>query len=416
MRKLVIVGAGMASGRTLEHLLERAPEAFEITLFNAEPRGNYNRIMLSPVLAGDRSYEEIVTHDERWYAEHGIVTRFGEKVTAIDRERKVVVGERGEVPYDTLILATGSAPFIIPLPGHDLPGVVGYRDLEDTGAMIEAACSPGAAAVVIGGGLLGLEAAAGLRMRGMEVTVLHLNAHLMERQLDASAAYLLRQDLERRGIDIITEANTERIVGDGRAEKVRLADGTEIPADIVVMTAGIRPAVGIAADAGLEMGRAIVVDAQLRTSDPDVFAVGECVEFEGHLFGLVAPLYDQARVLANTLLGEDDAFVARELSTKLKVTGLRSLQRRGLRRRRRARGHRLPRPPARRLQASRHRERPADRRGHVRRHRRRQLVLRAHQGRHRHRADARDADLRAGLPGGWQDRRGPSGSRCSLAA
>ena len=321
MQKLVIVGAGMASGRTLEHLLESAPDAFEITLFNAEPRGNYNRIMLSPVLAGDKSYEEIVTHDERWYAEHGIVTRFGERVTAIDRERKVVVGERGEVPYDTLIIATGSAPFIIPLPGHDLPGVIGYRDLEDTGAMIETACSPGAAAVVIGGGLLGLEAAAGLRMRGMEVTVLHINAHLMDRQLDASAAYLLRQDLEKRGIDIITEANTERIVGDGRAEKVRLADGTEIPADIVVMAAGIRPVVGIAADAGLETGRAIVVDAHLRTSDPDVFAVGECVEFEGHLFGLVAPLYDQARVLANTLLGEDDAFAVKELSTKLKVTG-----------------------------------------------------------------------------------------------
>ena len=321
MQKLVIVGAGMASGRTLEHLVDAGTDAFEVTLFNAEPRGNYNRIMLSPVLAGDRSYEEIVTHDDGWYAAHGIATRFGERVVAIDRDRKRVIGENGEVPYDKLVLATGSASFIIPLPGHDLPGVIGYRDLEDTNAMIEAACSPGASAVVIGGGLLGLEAAAGLRMRGMEVTVLHINGHLMDRQLDESAAYLLRLDLEKRGIKVITDANTREITGRGRAETVRLEDGTELPASIVVMAAGIRPAARIGRDAGLETGRAIKVDARMRTSDPDIFAVGECVEFDGNLFGLVAPLYEQARVLANTLLGTDDAFEVRELSTKLKVTG-----------------------------------------------------------------------------------------------
>lgn len=321
MQKLVIIGAGMASGRTLEHILDYAPDTFDVTIFNAEPRGNYNRIMLSPVLSGEKSFEEIVTHDDDWYASNNIATRFGERVTGIDRERKVVIGEKGEVEYDKLILATGSAPFIIPIPGHDLPGVVGYRDLEDTNAMIDTSGSHGASAVVIGGGLLGLEAAAGLRMRGMEVTVLHIADHLMERQLDEAAGYLLQKDLEKRGIRVITKANTKEIVGGDKVEKVLLADGTELLADIVVMAAGIRPAVQIGHDAGLEMGRAIKVDAQMRTSDPDILAVGECVEFEGNLFGLVAPLYDQAKVLARTLVGEDDTFKVRELSTKLKVTG-----------------------------------------------------------------------------------------------
>ena len=320
MERLVVIGAGMASGRVLEHLFE-AGAPFEVTLFNAEPRGNYNRIMLSPVLSGEKAFEEIVTHDDGWYAEHGVTCRFGEKVVAIDRSRKVVVGEKGELPYDKLIIATGSAPFIIPLPGHDLPGVVAYRDLEDTNAMIAASARPGAKAVVIGGGLLGLEAAAGLRLRGMEVTVLHLMGHLMERQLDEAAGYLLKKDLEKRGIEVLLKASTKAIEGDGKVERVVLEDGTVLDADIVCMAVGIRPAGQIGAEAGLTCGKAITVDAQMRTSDPDIFAVGECVEFDGNLFGLVAPLYDQARVLAKTLLGEDDAFAMRELSTKLKVTG-----------------------------------------------------------------------------------------------
>uniref|UniRef100_UPI001552A811 NAD(P)/FAD-dependent oxidoreductase n=1 Tax=Mangrovicoccus sp. HB161399 TaxID=2720392 RepID=UPI001552A811 len=321
MEKLVVIGAGMASGRVLEHLFEADPGAFDVTLFNAEPRGNYNRIMLSPVLSGEKSPEEIVTHDADWYARHGVETRFGERVTAIDRARKVVTGEKGETPYDKLVIATGAAPFIVPLPGHDLPGVIGFRDMEDAGAMIAAASVPGSAAVVIGGGLLGLEAAAALRLRGMEVTVLHNSGHLMNRQLDEAAGYLLEKDLKRRGIRVITRAGTERIEGDGKVEKVVLADGTEIPAGLVVMSAGIRPRAELGTAAGLEMGRAIKVDARMQSSDPDIFAVGECVEFEGNLFGLVAPLYDQAKVLAATLLGSEDAFVMRELSTKLKVTG-----------------------------------------------------------------------------------------------
>ena len=320
MQKLVIIGAGMASGRVLEHLFETAPDAYEVTLFNAEPRGNYNRIMLSPVLSGEKSYEEIVTHDDGWYAAHNVTCRFGERVTGIDRERKIVSGENGDVAYDRLIFATGSDPFIIPCEGHTLPGVVSYRDLDDTNAMIDA-CNPGARAVVIGGGLLGLEAAAGLRLRGMDVTVLHLMGHLMERQLDAAAGYLLKKDLERRGIEVKLQASTKRILGTGRVEGVELEDGTILPADIVVMAVGIRPSVALAKEAGLAVGRAIHVDAQMKTSDENVFAVGECVEFDGTLFGLVAPLYEQARVLAKSLIGEDDVFAVRQLSTKLKVTG-----------------------------------------------------------------------------------------------
>ncbi len=321
MQKLVVIGAGMASGRLLEQLFEANPDAYEVTLFNAEPRGNYNRIMLSPVLSGEKSYAEIVTHDDDWYAGNKVTCRFGERVVSVDRERKVVVGEKGEVPYDKLVFGTGSSAFIIPCPGHDLPGVVAFRDLEDTTAMTEASGTPGGRAVVIGGGLLGLEAAAALRMRGMDVTVLHLSGHLMERQLDEAAGYLLQKDLEKRGITVLTKASTKMIQGDGKVESVLLEDGTVLPADIVVMAVGIRPQVQLAKESGLEMGRAIVVDAQMRTSDPSVFAVGECVEFEGNLFGLVAPLYDQAKVLAKTLLDEEDTFKVKQLSTKLKVTG-----------------------------------------------------------------------------------------------
>ncbi len=318
--RLVIIGAGMASGRVIDHLVETAPSAFDITLFNAEPRGNYNRIMLSPVLSGEKTYEEIVTHSDDWYAEHGVTCRFGEHVVGIDPEMKVVEGQNGHVPYDKLIIATGSAPFIIPVPGKDLPGVITYRDLDDTNAMVAAAAN-GGKAVVIGGGLLGLEAAAGLAERGMDVTVVHLMGHLMERQLDEAAGYLLRKDLEKRGIKVLTQASTKAIVGKGQVEAVLLEDGETLPADLVVMAVGIRPETRLATDAGLVVARGVEVNAQMQTSDPDIYAVGECLEFDGHLFGLVAPLYDQARVLAHTLLGEPDAFVVRDTATKLKVTG-----------------------------------------------------------------------------------------------
>jgi len=319
-QKLVVIGAGMASGRVLEHLTEATPEAFDITMFNAESRGNYNRIMLSPVLSGEKTYDEIVTHNTDWYATRAITCRFGEHIVRIDREAKQVVGQNGAVPYDKLLIATGSAPLIIPVQGKDLPGVITYRDLDDTNAMI-AAATKGGNAVVIGGGLLGLEAAAGLSERGMKVTVLHLGGHLMDRQLDEAAAYLLRQDLEKRGITIKTKASTQAILGTDHAEAVLLETGEVLAADLVVMAVGIRPEIRLAIDAGLTVARGIEVSAQLQTSDPDIYAVGECVEFNALLFGLVAPLYDQAKVVANSLLGTPDAFVAKDTATKLKVTG-----------------------------------------------------------------------------------------------
>ena len=319
MEKLVVIGAGMASGRMLEALSD-AGAPFDITLFNAEPRGNYNRIMLSPVLSGEKTYAEIVTHDEDWYSARGITTRFGEHVVGIDRARKVVIGQQGEVPYDKLVIATGSAPFMIPVAGRDLPGVIAYRDLDDTNTMI-AAAKPGAEAVVIGGGLLGLEAAAGLQMRGMKVTVIHLMGHLMERQLDASAGYLLQRALEARGITVHCKGATKAIMGKDRVEAVLLEDGTVYGADLVVMAVGIRPETRLAVDAGIEVERGITVDDQMRTSDPSIFALGECVEHHQQLFGLVAPLYDQAKVLAATLMAEDAAFQPVQTATKLKVTG-----------------------------------------------------------------------------------------------
>ena len=322
MEKLVVIGAGMASGRALENLLELAHGAYDITLFGAEPRGNYNRIMLSPVLSGEKTYEEIVTHDSAWYAAKGITCRFSEAVTGIDRARRVVITAKGETPYDKLIVATGSAPFIIPVPGKDLPGVTAYRDLDDTYRMIEACGKPGAKAVVIGGGLLGLEAAAGLRLRGMDVVVLHLSGHLMERQLDPAAGYLLGKDLDRRGIRIHTEASTVAIRGETHVTGVELKDGTVYDADLVVMAVGIRPETTLAKAAGLEVGRGIVVNDQMLTSDPAIYAVGECVEHNKQLFGLVAPLYDQAKALALTLAGEAAAFRPVQTATKLKVTGV----------------------------------------------------------------------------------------------
>ncbi|MBV6634443.1 MAG: NAD(P)/FAD-dependent oxidoreductase, partial [Mameliella sp.] len=215
-QKLVVIGAGMASGRVLEHLREQAPDQYEITLFNAEPRGNYNRIMLSPVLSGEKTYEEIVTHDDDWYAQNEITCRFGEHVVGIDRDSKTVTGQNGAVSYDKLLIATGSAPFIIPVPGKDLPGVIAYRDLDDTNAMVEASAK-GGKAVVIGGGLLGLEAAAGMKAQGVDVTVIHVMGHLMERQLDEAAGYLLKKSLEEKGINVLTSANSQEILGtDGR--------------------------------------------------------------------------------------------------------------------------------------------------------------------------------------------------------
>jgi nitrite reductase (NADH) large subunit len=321
--KLVIIGNGMAPGRMLEHLLERAPERYDVTIFNAEPRVNYDRIMLSPVLSGEKDYEQIIIHGDGWYIKHGITLYKGHKITKIDRTAKTVTSEHGVTEtYDKLVIATGSVPFILPVPGNNLPGVLSYRDLDDVNAMLVAAQSR-AKAVVIGGGLLGLEAAAGLKARDMDVTVVHLMPTLMERQLDPAAGYMLQRELEARGIKIITKATTQAIIGQHRTEGVMLADGRVIPATLVIMAAGIRPNASIAKDAGLDTKRGILVDDGMRTSDPDIFAVGECAEIGGEVYGLVAPLYEMARVAAARLTGDDSAtFIHNDTPTKLKVTGI----------------------------------------------------------------------------------------------
>ncbi|WP_299920686.1 nitrite reductase large subunit NirB [uncultured Pelagimonas sp.] len=324
-QRLVIIGAGMAAGRVLDHLTDAQKDGesadWDVTLFNAEPRGTYNRIMLSPVLSGEKTYDDIVTHDADWYEAKGVDTKFGVRVTEIDRAAKIVRGDDGsEVVYDKLVFATGSNPFIIPMPGHDLDGVIAYRDLEDTHDMMS--LTLGQKAVVIGGGLLGLEAAAGMAARGVDVTVVHLMGHLMERQLDEPAGYLLRKALVDKGITVKCSANSKEIIGEnGKVKALMLDDGTELPCDKLVMAVGIRPNIGLAQEVGLACGRGIHVDDQLLTSDENIFAIGECVEHNGDIFGLVAPIFDQAKVLAKVLLGDEAAFVNREVSTKLKVTG-----------------------------------------------------------------------------------------------
>ncbi len=321
--KLVIIGNGMAPGRMLEHLMETAPDRYQVTIFNAEPRVNYDRIMLSPVLSGEKDFEQIIIHGDGWYVRNGITLYKGHRIEAIDRAAKTVTSSGGVTEsYDKLVIATGSNPLIIPVPGHDLAGVLTYRDLDDVNAMLLAAQSR-ARAVVIGGGLLGLEAAAGLQAQGMDVTVVHLMPTLMERQLDPAAGYLLQKALEERGIKVLTKANTKAILGNGKVEGVELADGTIIPATLVIMAAGIRPNAALARDAGLATNRGIVVDHALRTSDPDVYALGECAEIDGHVYGLVAPLYEMARVAAANLAGDQTArFVHVDTPTKLKVTGI----------------------------------------------------------------------------------------------
>ena len=321
--RLVVVGNGMAPGRMLEHLFQAAPDAYDVTIFNAEPRVNYDRIMLSPVLSGEKRFADIVVHDDAWYIDHGITLHKGCRVVAIDRAGKTVRAADGTVAaYDKLVIATGSTPFVVPVAGHDLPGVLTYRDLDDVEAMLRAA-SAGGRAVVIGGGLLGLEAAAGLQARGMAVTVLHLMPTLMERQLDPAAGYLLQKALEARGIDVVLRANTHAILGDGRVAGVRLDDGAEIPADIVVMAVGIRPSTQFGRDAGLDVNRGIVVDDAMTTSDPDILALGECVEHRGQCYGLVAPLYEMAKVAALRLAGDRAAAYGGSVTaTKLKVTGV----------------------------------------------------------------------------------------------
>lgn len=323
--KLVMVGNGMAGVRTLEELLKLAPDLYEITVFGAEPHPNYNRILLSPVLAGEQTFADIVLNGLDWYEQHGIDLRLGRKVVSIDRKKRVVIADDGSTAlYDRLILATGSTPFMPPVPGNRLQGVIAYRDIADTELMMQTARTH-SHAVVIGGGLLGLEAANGLRQRGMDVTVVHLADWLLERQLDKTAGKLLQQALEERGIHFRLSEQTEELLdyGNGRVCAVQFKGGDVIPADLVVMAAGIRPNFELAEKAGIPCNRGILVDDTLQTYDPRVYAVGECANHRGIAYGLVAPLFEQAKVCANHLAMLGTArYQGSVISTKLKVTGI----------------------------------------------------------------------------------------------
>ncbi|MFZ3018138.1 MAG: nitrite reductase large subunit NirB [Gallionella sp.] len=323
--RLVVVGNGMAGIRAVEELLKLAPDLYDITVFGAEPHPNYNRILLSPVLAGEMTIQDIILNPLDWYRDNGIALHLGKRIVHIDRARRKVIADDGvEAEYDRLLLATGSTPFIPPIPGNDLPGVIGYRDIRDTDEMI-AAASEHRHAVVIGGGLLGLEAANGLRQRGMDVTVVHLMPWLMERQLDKAAADMLKTSLEARGLKFLLEKQTEALMRgeSGRVAALRFKDGLEIPADLVVVAAGIRPSMVLAESAGLYCNRGIVVSDTMQTYDPRIYAVGECVSHRGIAYGLVAPLFDQARVCANHLAHHGIArYTGSVTSTKLKVTGI----------------------------------------------------------------------------------------------
>jgi len=328
--KLVMIGNGMAGVRTLEELLKIAPDLYDISVFGAEPHPNYNRILLSPVLAGEQTLDEIVLNPLSWYEEHGIRLHLGKKVVDVDRRKRIVRAADGtEEAYDRLLVTTGSNPFILPIPGKDLEGVIAYRDIADTNTMIEAATRY-KHAVVIGGGLLGLEAANGLMLRGMQVSVVHVAPWLMERQLDDTAGKLLQKSLEARGLKFLIGANTQALIGDrdggkaGRVMAVQFKDGTEVPADLVVMAAGIRPNTELAEKIGLHCNRGIVVTDTMQTvTDPRIYSVGECAAHRGIAYGLVAPLFEQGKVCATHLaefgIGR---YTGSQTSTKLKVTGI----------------------------------------------------------------------------------------------
>ncbi len=321
--KLVVIGNGMAGCRAVQEVLKRDPQRYEITIFGAEPRVNYDRIMLSPVLAGEKTFDDIVINDAAWYADNGITLHAGVAIEAIDRDAKVVRGAGGLVaPYDRLILAVGSDPIRLPLPGAGLTGVVTFRDLDDVEAMV-AAAKPGARAVVIGGGLLGIEAAYGLSKRGMGATVVHLMDVLMERQLDASAGFLLTEALAAKGVETVLEAQSEEILGaDGRVAGLRLKDGQVLACDLLVMAVGIRPSTGLVKAAGLDVNRGVVVDDALRTSDPSIWAIGECIEHRGQCYGLVAPIWEMCRTLGEALTDGAGTYAGSALSTRLKVSGV----------------------------------------------------------------------------------------------
>ena len=328
-QKLVLIGNGMAGIRALEELFKhntseaKGSDQYDITVIGAEPHPNYNRIMLSPVLAGEQTIDDIILNSLDWYQENNINLVMADAVIEISRIKKSVITESGKTfPYDRLLIATGSSPFIIPVPGADKKGVLGFRDIHDVDTMVQVAADY-KKAVVIGGGLLGLEAANGLMKQGMSVTVVHLLDSLMERQLDKPASTLLKASLEERGMSFLMETQTAEIVGDERVSSVKFADGSEIEADLVVMAVGVRPNFELAQKAGIHCERGIVVNDTMQTFDPIIYAVGECVQHRNQCYGLVAPLFEQAKVAANHLaLVGSTRYIGSMTSTKLKVTGI----------------------------------------------------------------------------------------------
>jgi nitrite reductase (NADH) large subunit len=319
---LVIVGNGMATARLVDELSRRALGRHAIAVIGAEPRLAYNRVLLSSVLAKEVGPAEIELRSAAWWRARGVTLLYGKQAVAIDPTlRRVRLAGGATLPYARLVLATGSQPIRLDVPGMGLPGVMTFRDLADVTSM-EAAIPACKDVMVIGGGLLGLEAAYGLAKAGANVGVLHLMDRLMERQLDTRAAAMLKVEVERRGITVHLNAQTTAIRGRGRVEAVTLEGGHNLPADLVVVAAGIRPSVDVARSADLDVNRGIVVDDRLQTSRPDIFAIGECAEHRGVCYGLVEPAYEQARVLAEHLAGAPAAYQGSAIATNLKVAGV----------------------------------------------------------------------------------------------
>ena len=326
-QRLVVIGNGMAGMKAVEEILAIDPERFEITVFGAEPHGNYNRIMLSPVLSGEKTIDEIMINDRQWYTDNNITLHAGADKTVVEinrAQRRVLTADGTHADYDRLLIATGSNPFILPVPGNDLDGVLAFRDIHDVERMLGYSDSH-QHAIVLGGGLLGLEAANGLTERGMQVTVIHSHEVLLNRQLDVEAGKLLQAELESRGVHFKMPARTETLIGDdtGHIKSVRFADGSELPCDLFVMAIGVRPNITLAESSGLYCERGIVVSDTMQSYDPSVYAVGECVQHRGDTFGLVAPLFDQAKVCAKQICGLGvPGYKTLPTATKLKVTGI----------------------------------------------------------------------------------------------
>ncbi|MGH9662700.1 MAG: FAD-dependent oxidoreductase, partial [Bryobacteraceae bacterium] len=322
MEQLIVVGNGMAGVACLEQILKHAPK-FQITLFGEETRVNYNRILLSSVLAGEKDPEEITLNPLDWYREHGIQLRLGVRIVDLDARMKTVTGDDGSVTsFDRLLLATGSSPFLPPIQGKEKQGIYTFRNLDDTRTLLELA-RPGVKAAVIGGGLLGLEAARGLQVQGCEVTVIHLVDTLMNMQLDRTGGGYLKARMEHLGVRVLLNRSTRAFLGNGRVEAVEFEDGETIDADLVVVAAGIRPNVELGRKASLQVNRGIVVNDFMETSHPDIFAVGECVEHRGVVYGLVAPLVEQGKVLAATITGnKGPRYAGSSPAARLKIMGV----------------------------------------------------------------------------------------------